>query len=408
MIARIAILNLRFRLLSNIFNIAVLGLGIAMIVTLLHVNAQLQQRFTRDLKGIDMVVGAKGSPMQLILSSVFHLDVPTGNIALAEADNIKRHPLIKSAIPLALGDNYQGFRIVGTTADYITFYKAELAEGKVFSEPMQAVAGSAVAAKHNLKIGGRITGAHGLTSGDDSHDDMPYEIVGILKPTGGVIDRLVLTPVESVWKVHGDSIEAHKHDHEHNHEKEKKAELNPREITALLVSYASPAAAVILPRLVNKDSAMQAASPAFELARLLKMTGTGSEAIRGFGLLLMLIAAAGFFVTLFNAVNERRYDIVLMRCLGATRWKVFLLVLWEGLLLGVSGIILGLLMARVLMRMAASWLEQSKYIVLDSALYHPYEMYIVIFALVISAVAAIIPAILAYRVNAVSVLARGQ
>jgi putative ABC transport system permease protein len=408
MIARLAVLNLRFRLLSNIFNIAVLGLGIAMIVTLLHVNEQLQQRFTRDLKGIDMVVGAKGSPMQLILSSVFHLDVPTGNIALADADTIKRHPLIKSAIPLALGDNYQGFRIVGTTADYITHYRAEIAQGKIFSASMQAVAGSQVAQQQKLNVGDKVIGAHGLTSGDDSHDEMPYEIVGILKPTGGVVDRLMLTPVESVWNVHGEEAESHESDdHKHDHKKEKKAEQKPREITALLVSYASPAAAVTLPRLVNSESAMQAASPAFELARLLKLTGAGSDAVRGFGALLVVIAALGFFVTLFNAVNERSYDIVLMRCLGATRWKVFLLVLWEGLLLGVSGIILGLLLARVLMHLAASWLEQSKHIVLEAALFHPYEMYIALFALVISALAAIIPAMLAYRVNVADVLARG-
>jgi putative ABC transport system permease protein len=408
----VAVSNLRYRPLSSLFNITVLALGVAMIITLLHVSQQLEQRFAKDLKGVDMVVGAKGSPMQLILSAVFHLDVPTGNILLSDAESIKRHPLVKSTIPVALGDNYQGFRIVGTTADYVAHYQVEFAEGKIFSKPMHAVVGSQVAAAQKLKLGDRVTGAHGLTSGDDSHEDMPYEIVGVLKPTGGVIDRLVLTPVESVWHVHGDTAAAHEKDdhahHKHDHKNEEAAKHQQREITALLVKYASPAAAVTLPRQVNSSSALQAASPAFELARLLKMMGAGSDAIRWFGMLLVIIAAVGFFVSLFNAINDRRYDMVLMRCLGATRGKLFSLVLLEGLMLGVAGIVLGLLLARGLLYLAVWWIAQSRHIILEAVSLHPYEIHVVLFALAITVAAAIIPAILAYRVNAAAVLARGQ
>src|SRR5271154_3796299 len=114
--------SLRHNAVSNIFNILILALGIAIIVTLLHVSEQVEQRFDRDLQGIDLVVGAKGSPIQLILSSVFHLDFPNGNIPLDEAKKLRDNPLIAAAIPIALGDNYSAFRIVGTTADYISHY----------------------------------------------------------------------------------------------------------------------------------------------------------------------------------------------------------------------------------------------------------------------------------------------
>ena len=153
--------NLRFRALSSFFNMLVLALGIATIVTLLHVSEQVEQRFTRDLQGIDLVVGAKGSPIQLILSSVFHLDIPNGNIPLAEAEKLKANPLIKSAIPIALGDNYNGFRIVGTTTEYISHYDGKLAQGQVYNAQMEATLGSEVAEKNNLKLGDHIIGRMG-------------------------------------------------------------------------------------------------------------------------------------------------------------------------------------------------------------------------------------------------------
>src|SRR5271170_3729671 len=152
-ILKLSVANLRFRALASFFNVLILALGIATIITLLHISQQVEQRFERDLQGIDLVVGAKGSPIQLILSSVFHLDFPNGNIPLDEAEKLKANPLIASAIPIALGDNYNGFRIVGTTTDYITHYDGKLAAGRFYNAQMEAVLGSAVAEKNKLKLG---------------------------------------------------------------------------------------------------------------------------------------------------------------------------------------------------------------------------------------------------------------
>ena len=212
--------------------------------------------------------------MQLILSSVFHLDIPTGNIPLEEAVRIENHPLVRSAIPVDLGDNYNGFRIVGTNTDYIKHYGAELSTGSLFTEPMQAVIGSDVAERYQHKLGDKIVGAHGLINSDDVHTDFPYTIVGILKPTHTVLDRLVLTPVESVWHVHEHP------DEDDPEEVAYKKEHPGKELTALLISYKSPIAAATMPREVNKSSSMQSASPAFEVARLVNFMGMGSEMLR--------------------------------------------------------------------------------------------------------------------------------
>src|SRR6185436_9145305 len=146
--------------------------------------------------------GAKGSPMQLVLSSVFHLDAPTGNIPLEDAQALSRHPAVKKTIPLALGDSFQGHRIVGTNHDYPAHYGARLAAGRLWSAPMEAVLGADVAAGAKLAVGSTFTGAHGLAAGGDAHDEEPFKVVGVLAPSGSVLDRVVLTSVESIWEMH--------------------------------------------------------------------------------------------------------------------------------------------------------------------------------------------------------------
>ena len=399
---RLSLSNVRFRLLASFFNVLILALGMATIITLLHISQQVQERFTYDLKGIDIVVGAKGSPIQLILSSVFHLDIPNGNIPLAEAEALKKNKLIKSAIPVALGDNYNGFRIVGTDGQYITHYQAKIASGRLNEAPMEVVLGSEVAFKNHLNVNEAIVGAHGLSNSDDLHSDFPYKIVGILQPTGTVIDRLVITQVESVWHVHEhpDADDAEEVAHKKEHPE--------KEITSLLITYNTPMAAVGLPRLINKTSSMQAASPAFETVRLMKMLGVGSDVIQLFGGVLIVIAAAGFFVTLWNAVNERRYDIALMRAIGATRSKVMTVVLAEGLLLGASGTVLGIVLGHVFAYGVQRWVEATRHMSLNPVGFHPYEIYAVLIALAISVIAAIIPSVMAYRVNVAQILSKGS
>ncbi len=400
-ILSLSLSGLRHNCLSNIFNILVLALGIAVIVTLVNVSGQVERRFENDLAGIDLVVGAKGSPVQLMLSSIFHMDAPNGNISLTEAEKITRNKMVKSAVPVALGDNFSGYRIVGTNADYLKLYNGTLASGRIFNAPMEAVAGSEVAAKRSLKINDRIVGAHGLVSSDDLHKDFPYTIVGILAPSGTVLDRLVLTPVESVWRVHEHP------EPDDKSEVEKQKEHPGKEITALLVSYRSPLATATLPRMINQSSAMQAASPATELARLIKMLGIGGDAIQAFGGALVVIAAVGFFMTLFNAVNERRYDIALLRVLGATRSKVFAFVLAEGLMLGVAGTVLGVILGQALSYAVELWIETTKHITLGGTGFNPYEILAGVGAIALSCLASIIPAFMAYRVNVAQVLSRG-
>ncbi len=392
--------NISYKPLSAVFNILLLSVGAAVILTILHLNSLIDSRFSRDLQGIDLVVSGKGSPLQMILANVFHLDSPTGNIPISEARELEKNPLIKLSIPLAYGDNYNGHRIVGTTPDYITHYKGKIFQGRIFSSPMEVVIGGDVAQKFHLKIGEEIVGAHGLVNSDDRHTDQPYIVVGIIESNGSVLDRLVLTPVESVWHVH-------EHPDEDDSEETAYKQTHPEEeLTALLISYKSPLAAAQLPRLVNNSGSMQAASPAFEVARLTKLMGTGQDILSAFGYLLLAFSGLSLFIALYNAVQDREYDIALMRVMGLSKSKIFGLILSETLFLGVVGAVIGVFLSQLFIRLTAGWIYVEKGLVLSAPLPGILEIYVVSAILLISLVAGLIPALMARQTDIVKTLAR--
>ena len=400
--------NIKYKPLTTLFHVLLMALGIATILTLIHLNDQIDRQFQKDLKGIDLVVSGKGSPLQIILSSVFHLDIPTGNISANEAGKLRENPLVKRAIPLALGDNYNGFRIVGTTPDYIAHYEGDFADGKIFSQEMEVVVGAKAASQYHVKVGDKIFGAHGLVSSDDLHTDFPYTVTGILKPNGTVLDRLVLTPLETVWHVHEHAEEEGnegKNEEEHEeigHEDEH----HENEITALLISYKSPLAAATLPRLINESSAMQAASPAFEMARLNYLMNSGSDLIHAFGILMVGFAAFGVFITLYNAVDERRYDIALLRVMGGTRVQILKLMLTETLLLGGAGVITGYLITQIFVRLAAYWIETTKHMALEPSGFGGTDLAAGAIMIILALLAGLIPSLRAGRLNIAETLLR--
>jgi len=390
-LAGISFAYLRARPLATALNLLLLALGIATITVLLLATAQLEERMGRDARGIDMVAGAKGSPMQLVLSSVFHLDAPTGNIALDDAVALSRHPAVKKVIPLALGDSFQGHRIVGTNHDYPAHYGARVAAGRLWSVPMEAVLGAEVAASARLAVGATFTGAHGLAEGGAAHDEEPFKVVGVLAPTGSVLDRLVLTSVESVWDIH-----------EHGGKPAQR-----KEITALLIQYATPLAAAMLPRQVNASPALQAASPAYESARLFRMIGVGVDVLRAFGAVLVLVAGLSVFIALLNALEDRRYDLAVMRMLGASRAKLMGLMLLEGASLSALGGIAGIALGHLFAGLLGAALKTANQTAVTGWAWHPQEPWLLVLAVGVGIAAALLPAWRAYRTDVAPVLAEG-
>jgi putative ABC transport system permease protein len=408
----LAVSYLRDRALTTWLNIVLLALAVATLVILLLVSSQLGERFERDARGVDLVVGAKGSPLQLILSSVYHIDMPTGNIPLDSVDLLRRNRSVAEVIPLALGDSFRGYRIVGTEPGYPALYGGRLAQGRMFAKAGDAVMGGTAARELGATLGQRFVGSHGLSDeeGSTGHEEHPFTTVGILAPTGTVLDRLILTSIESVWDLHGiehgHAEQAYEHKtHEHEEAAAHGPQLEP-EVTALLVKYRSALGAVQVPGFINRQTDMQAAVPAIETARLLSLFGAGVDGARLFGWLLAAIGGLSIFVALLNAARAREGDLALLRVMGARRGQVFGTVLLEGLLTAAAGVAIGIAAAHILLALAVRSFVSLEEIGFDPFRFHPGEAVIALAVLAIGVLAAAIPALGVFRRDPALTLAR--
>ena len=398
---------IRRRPLTWGFHALTLALGVAVLTAVLALNAGLSGRFERDLAGIDLVVGAKGSPLQLILSSVFQLDQPTGNIPLSTVQTLSQNMLVRRAVPLSLGDNVAGFRIVGTTPQYGEIYNARLIAGRWWTQPMEAVIGATAERRLKLRIGDVFVGDHGLAPGGEAHKDSPYRVVGLLAPTGAVIDRVVLTHTASGWKVHEHENQEHaalisagKQLDPHDIDKSP----GGRQITALLLTYRSTMGALMLPRYINAMPDLQSASPAVETAHLTTLLGTGADVFRAFGLGLLVLSALGFFVALYSAVSQHRRELALLRALGAHPSLLFALVALEGLALGLMGGAAGVALGRAAAAFAAEAAARGGGPSLPLPGFGAVDLLVIGGALALSLAASIAPGIVAYRTQPAAML----
>lgn len=414
---------LTFRPLSTSLNVFLLALGLAIITVLLLIQDQFEKKMTQDAAGIDLVVGAKGSPLQLILSSVYHIDFPTGNIKLDEAQRLSRNRLVKQIVPLALGDNFQALRIVGTNHDYLELYGAQFVQGKAWKLPFEVVLGSEAAAKTGLAVGDKFASSHGISAGSHDHDQHDFLVSGILAPRGNVIDGLILTSIESVWythdetensseesssessdaKSHTDEVQASEASQVRFHQEVAKTGFpsteEDREVTTLLVQYRNPIAAVQLPRLINSGTSMQAASPSFEMSRLFELLGIGVSLLQGLAIVLVVVAGLGIFIALYNSLKERKYDLAILRALGASKVQLLSLIFLEGIMLASIGALVGIGLGHLFLWLLVSQSEQNVVTAIQPWIFLTQELWILVYALGVGVVASIIPAWSAYQTS---------
>jgi len=399
--------------LSSSLNLILVAFGTSILTILLLASTQINDKLSRNSKDIDLVVGAKGSPLQLILSSIYYIDFPTGNIPLKEANELAQNPWVKRAVPLALGDNYNGIRIVGTDSGFVNLYSLKVKAGKLWQQDFETNIGSAVAESQHLKVGDEFYGAHGLTGNTDIHKAHAYKVTGILEPQGNVTDNLILTNIASVWKMH-DPADEKEHDHHKKNDDQRAEEpgknaeapeIQDKEITSLLIQYRSPMSVVMFPRMVNQSTNMQAASPAMESTRLFSLIGVGVDTLQWFALLIMAIAAISVFVNLYNSLKERSYDLAIMRTLGASRSKLFLIVIAEGMMLTFAGTLAGILLGHATLQLIGHFQESSQ-ARLSGLVFLNSEIYLLAAGLAIGIFAAIIPAIQAYKSNISEILSK--
>ena len=433
------------RPLKMLLSVLLFALGVGLISFILLMDKQIQENFERNLAEVDLVIGAKGSPLQMILSSMYHIDAPTGNISLKEIRPFlnPRHPLIEEALPMSMGDSYRGYRIVGTDLKILDWYGAELSEGEVWKHNFEVTVGSTVAQALSIKLGDTFKSSHGLVDDENlEHDDaQSFVVKGILKPSGTVVDQLILTTTQSFWLVHDHdheeeseevedehehdhSHEGHDHEHDHHdhgddhhdhgddHSHEDHAhhdhggahshaetplpliqEADDKEITSLLLRFKGRSfQALNMQRSINENTDMQAATPAIEINRLFAMMSSAEQALRILALLIIIVSAISVFISLYSSLNERRYELALMRSMGAGTSKVFSLIILEGVILAILGAVIGLILSHGLLYFFADHLREVYRYNFVAGRFLPAEFYLCMAALVVGFIAAVIPA----------------
>lgn len=403
MIVKLALKNILHKPLSFLLGWILITVSTGIISLLLLVQKQLEDQFTNNIKGVDLVIGAKGSPLQLILSAVYHIDAPTGNIPFEEAEKWMQHPFVETAIPLAYGDSYKGYAVLGTTSAYLEKYNATIEQGKIYNKDFEVVAGKNLAQLLHLKVGDSFYGTHGDKEGGEQHKEHAYHVTGILKKTGSVTDNLIICNIESVWKMH----EHHEEDENKEGSKEEE-EHDVKELTAVLLKFRNPMAQIQLPRLINSNTNMMAAVPAIEINRLFSLLGVGIDTLEKMAWGIMLLAALSVFITLFNALKEKKYELALMRTMGGGRFKMMLLVLIESLSLCIAGFFCGIILSRVALYFLSKSAESNYHFsIAEFGLQWPQEGYLLLTIISVGIVSALIPSIKAYYLNISKTLANG-
>ncbi|MDA9323841.1 FtsX-like permease family protein [Flavobacteriaceae bacterium] len=400
-IFKLSIKNIFNKPLSSFISLSLLILGIGIISLLLQLNTLIKDQMDNNLRGIDMVVGAKGSPLQLILSSVYHIDSPTGNISLEDAENISKNRMVGSSIKILYGDNHKGFRIVGAEKKFIELYKGVIKEGKEWNSPYEVLVGSKVYEKLKINLGDNLVGSHGLRETGQSHDEGTFKVVGLLEPSNSVIDQLIITSPESVWDIH--DTHNHKNDDEHDHENEHAHD--DREITAMLIKFKSPMNIIQFPRQINENTNLQAAVPSYEISRLFKLFGFGIETLSYLAYLIIIVSGFSLFINLFNSMRERKYEMALIRTLGASRFQLSTMIIFESLVLTISGFVLGLLFSRFGVMFVSSLMEESINYNLNSFKILNEEYWLLGLSILIGIISSLIPAVQVYKMNISKILA---
>jgi putative ABC transport system permease protein len=435
-LGRIIFNNARQRRLSTILTSLSIGVGVALIIAILTIKNVSEERFSLSYSGFDMVVGAKGSPLQLVLNVVYNLDTSPGNISYSIYQKLQKDPRVKMVVPFSVGDSYRGFRLVGTTDTYLKNFQPtesepfRLASGRVFefneaelleamkeaeqrakdltsptakkahheehkeAEHFEAVIGAAVARETNLKVGDKIVATHGIeeTSEHKEHEEAPWTVVGVLSPTGTPSDRTIYINLDSFYHIEGHVIEE-----KAGADASKEPEIG--QVSALGLQLRSPIHVFGLQKEINDSTAAQAARPVAEMQKLFTIVGNVNRILLIQAILIVLVSAIGTGLAMFNSMNDRRRDIAVMRALGAKRRTIVAIIVGEAVLISAIGAILGLVLGHATIHLAAPILEAAVGFSIPGWIFHPFEAVILLGVLLVGAGAGIGPAISAYRTD---------
>lgn len=345
--------SLKNRKLTSIITLISLALSVSLWVGIEHLRGGARESFSNTISQTDLIVGARGGALQLLLYTVFHMGSPTANVTYKSYEKIKNHKAVAWTIPISLGDSHRGFRVVGTNEDFYRHYRfrqdrqIEFAQGKAASGVFDVVLGSEVAERLRYNLGSRIVVTHGITSatGIMDHDDKPFTVVGILKPTRTPIDRSLYVTLEGIEAMHIDWKQGAPpmKGQETPAERLTKENIKIENITAFFLRTKMRVQTLALQREVTNfpEEPLMAVVPGVALSELWNTLGVVEEVLKVVALFVVVIGLLGMLMALYTSLNERRREIAILRALGVGPWKVTGLLVMESGLLTLIGALLG-------------------------------------------------------------------
>ncbi|MCC2679751.1 MAG: peptide transporter permease [Pseudobdellovibrio sp.] len=406
---KLAMKSLANRRLSTLLTVFSMTLSLVLLMTVERVKRAAQDGFTQSISGVDLVVGARTSPLQVILFSVFNIGQPSQNVSIESFNQIKARPEVEWTIPYSLGDGHRGFRVVATNSDFFTHYnfrskeKIELAEGSPFSGYFDVVIGADVARTLGYKIGSPVVVAHGVTSGPaiQEHEDKPFKVVGIMKPTGTAIDRALYISLEGMEAIHVDwqSGSAPAMGKEIKAESLTAEMLQPKSITSFFLRTKNRIEILNLQRWINEyqEEPLIAAIPGVALSELWNSLSIIDRVLKGISFLVMLVGLFSMLIAIMTSLNERRREMAILRALGASLKNVSGLILFETLILTTSAILLACLIKIILELLLGPWAQSNYGLYLQGAVFSANEIFYITIMFFSALLISLVPAVRAMR-----------
>jgi putative ABC transport system permease protein len=397
--------NLLAKPVQNGLTMLMAAMAITLMITVSLLSNGIHNGLVRATEPFDLIVGAKGSPNQLVLNTVFLQDNPIGNIDYSLYEKLDRNPLVAAAIPLAFGDNYQGYRIIGAGKGIFqhqikTGQPAwlQLAAGHPFQNPFEAVVGAQAARELRLTIGDEFKSVHGLIPGGEAHNK-PYRVVGILQPVQGPYDQAIIVDIDSIWEAHA----GHGHDHDEAEAGEEHAadaghDDHKGAVTAILVKPNGYGEAMRLYQQYQNELTAQMVFPAQVIVKLFSILGQGEAALRIISYAIIVMGLVIMALSLYWSALSRARERAVLRALGASAYDIFVIICAEAGILATTGAVLGGMIGHGIYAWLAGAMASKTAITITTG-FMAAEAYIMLGGITLGLVAGIIPAVMTYRAD---------
>jgi putative ABC transport system permease protein len=382
--------SLRQHALSTTITALAIALAGGLLLTVWVVKTQSQATFTQVNTGFDAVLGARGSKLQLVLNAIFHLEASPGNLAAADYEAIKRHPAVKRAIPIAVGDNLRGFRVVGTVpelfsdVEYVPGKKFSFSAGKLFdASTNEAIVGSFAAKKLGLKVGDEFHPFHGLVYDQKNQHADTYRVSGVLAPSNTPADKVIWIPLHGLQTMAGHDPKA------------------ATDVSAVLIQLRSPAMGFMLDLMINKQgNRMTFAYPIGSImAELFQKISWFDQVLALVAYLVAIVSAAGVLVAIYNSMSARRRDLAILRALGAHRLTLCGAIVIEAAVIGCLGMIAAFGVYAAIMTTVAAVIREQTGVLLETFVYNPVMLWAPLGMIGLCALSGLVPAWKAYRTD---------